>query len=235
MEYIPEIKYDFEQLISETKKLERKMRKRLCLLSLLLIPVLFTSCIDYVQSITYKDGKYQMYYKITFSKVIFAMGGMDPDQLLNSIDNEKMKNFPANAEIKPVNTDLEIGEEIILHIDPRTTDETEKSFLPKVDGKKCFIRFFLGGNDDTVTDSMKPEKDKTEDMVKDLVSTAKCRVIISKKIIPEIESAYFEGRDGQDYSIPLFDYGELYCMEIPFVVTFENDKYKFDRIVIIKK
>lgn len=41
------------------------MRKLLRLLPLLLILFLFTSCIDCVQSVTYKDGKYQMYYKVT--------------------------------------------------------------------------------------------------------------------------------------------------------------------------
>ena len=210
------------------------MRKRLCLL-LLLIPLLFTSCIDYVQSITYKDGKYQMNYKITLSKLVFAMGGQDPEQMFNDFDKETMEDMPANAEVSPVNTDLEVGAEFTLHIDPKTTDETEKSFLPTVAGKKCFIPFLLGGKEDSIADSMKSESSEADGMAQAIMSTAKCRVMISKKIIPEIETAYFEGRGGQNYSIPLFDYGESYCMEIPFVVLFENDKYKMDKIVILKR
>lgn len=67
------------------------------------------------------------------------------------------------------------------------------------------------------------------------VFSLKCRVMMSKKIIPEIETAYFEGRGGQNYSIPVFDYGEAYCLEVPFVVLFETGKYKMDKIVILKK
>lgn len=36
------------------------MRKIVSLISLLLICLAFTSCVDYVQSISYKNGKYQM-------------------------------------------------------------------------------------------------------------------------------------------------------------------------------
>lgn len=63
---------------------------------------------------------------------------------------------------------------------------------------------------------------------------AKCRIMISKKIIPEIETAYFKGRDDQNYTIPFFDYGDSYCIEIQFVDLFENGKYKIDKIVVMK-
>ena len=41
--------------------------------SVLLICLFFTSCVDYVQSISYIKGNYKMYYKVTLSKVLFAM------------------------------------------------------------------------------------------------------------------------------------------------------------------
>ena len=119
------------------------MRKLLRLLPLLFILFLFTSCIDYVQSITYKDGKYQMYYKVTLSKVLFALGDEDPEEIFESFDEETLEDLPENVDVKPVNTDLEVGAEFTLSIDPKTTDETEKSFLPTVAGNKCFIPFLL--------------------------------------------------------------------------------------------
>ena len=73
------------------------MRKLLRLLPLLLIPLLFTSCIDYVQSITYKDGKYQMYYKVTLSKVLFALGDEDPEEIFESFDEDALEDLPENV------------------------------------------------------------------------------------------------------------------------------------------
>ena len=210
------------------------MRKLLRLLPLLLIPLLFTSCIDYVQSITYKDGKYQMYYKVTLSKVLFALGDEDPEEIFESFDEDTLKDLPENVDVKPVNTDLEVGAEFSLSIDPKTTDEIEKSFLPTVAGNKCFIPFLLGDKDSSIADAMKSDDNEAQGIAEAIMSSAKCRVMISKKVIPSIEIAYFEGRGSQNYSIPLFDYGESYCLEIPFIVLFESGMYKFDKIVILK-
>lgn len=210
------------------------MRKLLRLLPLLLIPLLFTSCIDYVQSITYKDGKYQMYYKVTLSKVLFALGDEDPEEIFESFDEETLEDLPENVDVKPVNTDLEVGAEFTLSIDPKTTNETEKSFLPTVAGNKCFIPFLLGDKDSSIADAMKSDDNDAQGIAEAIMSSAKCRVLISKKVIPSIEIAYFEGRGSQNYSIPVFDYGESYCLEIPFIVLFESGMYKFDKIVILK-
>lgn len=47
--------------------------------------------------------------------------------------------------------------EFSLSIDPKTTDETEKSFLPKVAGQKCYIPFLLGGKNFSFGDFMKSD------------------------------------------------------------------------------
>ena len=76
-----------------------------------------------MQSITYKDGKYQMYYKVTLSKVLFALGDEDPEEIFESFDEDTLEDLPENVDVKPVNTDLEVGAEFSLSIDPKTTDE----------------------------------------------------------------------------------------------------------------
>ncbi|MGN0739802.1 MAG: hypothetical protein ACI4LX_06490 [Treponema sp.] len=200
------------------------------MLPLILISLLCTSCIDCVQSVTYKDGKYQMYYKVTFSKLLFELAEEDPEEILELLDKD---DFPKNANVKPVNTDLEVGAEFSFSIDPKTTDETEKAFLPTVSGQKYFFTFLAGEENDLMTDSMKSDSEMQE-ITEAVLSSAKCRVIISKKIISSIDTAYFEGRAGQNYSIPVFDYGETYCLEIPFIVLFESSMYKLDKIVIVK-
>lgn len=168
------------------------MKKILYLLLLLLISLLFTSCIDYIQSITYKDGKYQIYYKITLSKVLFAMTEQNPEEIFEYFDEESLDDLPENVYAKPVNTDFEVGAEFSLSIDPKTTDETEKSFLPKVAGQKCYIPFLLGGKDFSFGDFMKSDDSESQAVSEAILSFAKCCVMVSKKIISSINNAYFE-------------------------------------------
>ena len=66
------------------------------------------------------------------------------------------------------------------------------------------------------------------------MSSAKCRILIGKNVIPSIENAYLEGKGKQNYSIPVFDYGEQYCLEIPFIAMCETGMYRTDRIIVIK-
>ena len=211
------------------------MKKNLYLFSLFLITLLFTSCIDYVQSITYKDGKYQIYYKITLSKLLFAMADENPEEIFEYFDDESLDDLPENAFVKPVNTDLEVGAEFSFLIDPETTDETEKSFLPKVAGQKCYIPFLFCSEDFSFADFMKSDDSESQAISEAILSSAKCRIMVSKKIISSINNAYFEGRGGQNYSVAVFDYGESFCMEIPFIVLFESGMYKFDKIIVIRE
>ena len=193
----------------------------------------FASCVDYVQSVTYKNGSYQMYYKITLSKVLFAMTEENPEELFKDFDKETLEGLPENINVKPVNTELEVGAEIVLNINPKTNDETEKAFLPTIAGNKCFIPFLLGQND-SISDSLNSDSDEYEKISQAILSSAKCRILISKNIIASVENAYFEGKGGQNYAIPVFDYGESFCLEIPFIVLFEKGMYRTDRIVVMK-
>lgn len=208
------------------------MKKIFYLLLLVLVSLLFTSCIDYVQSISYEDGKYQLYYKVTLSKVLFAMGGENPEDMLESFD-DSMDDLPDNVKYQAVNTDLELGMEFSLAIDPRTGNGEEKEFLPTVSGKNCFIPFFLGEEEESFADSFSTDDEETRMMAEAFLSSAKCRVLISKKIVPSVQAAYFPGRGGQNYSVPVFDYGDSYCAEIPFSVLFESGMYRFDTLVVV--
>lgn len=212
------------------------MRRNVRIVYLIFFCLLLTSCVDYVQSITYKNGKYHMYYKITLSKAIFAMGDRDPEEVFKEFDEEEIGDLPLDAKVKKVNTDFELGYEINLEIDPRTTDKTEKTFLPKVAGNKCFIPLFLADNE-SFTDSVESESDNDygEAFAEAVLSSAKCRIFISKGVLPIVENAYFEGKENQNYSIPVFDYGDVYCLEIPVIALSKDNKYRTDRVVVIRK
>ncbi|MCR5605399.1 MAG: hypothetical protein K6F69_01090, partial [Treponema sp.] len=188
-----------------------------------------SSCVDSVQSISYKNGMYNIYYKVTLSKVLFTLADEDPEELFNNFDEEVFKELPENTVIKPVNTELEIGAEIQFSINPKTKDKAEKSYLPTTKGNKFYIPFLLGESEATleenesIADSFDFDTDDySEVFVKAIMSSAKCRILISKNIISSIENAYLEGKGNQNYSIPVFDYGEQYCMEIPFITLYET-------------
>lgn len=181
-----------------------------------------------------------MYYKATLSKVLFAMSGENPNEIFNdfegefnNFDNKSFENLPKSLKINPINTDLELGAEFSFEIDPRTSDETEKSYLPKVSGKKCYIPFFLGNSSSDFSDELNSQDAESQEIIVALLSSAKSRVLIGKNIISSIETAYFEGTGGQNYSIPVFDYGDSYCLEIPFVILTRN-MYQLERIVVIR-
>lgn len=211
------------------------MKNRLKLLLTVFVSFLFMSCVDYVQTITYKNGKYQLYYKITLSKVLFELADSDPEEIFEDLDEDTFNDLPSNVYINRVNTDLEVGAEFSLNIDPKTTDETEKTFLPTLSGKKCFIPFLLGTEEASIVEELKSNDSEEEEITKAILSSAKCRIMIDKSVISEIETAYFEGIGGQNYSVAIFDYGNSYCIEIHFIVLFETGMYRFDRIVVIKK
>lgn len=212
-----------------------KILRTALLLLLALLPLLFTSCVDYVQAITYKDGKYQMYYKVTFSKVLFALAEEDPEAVFESLDVENLGEMPEDAYVRRVDTDLEVGAEFAFSIDPRTTVEEEKDFLPKTRGGKCYIPFMLGQEDYDFSDVMAGEDADTTAMAQAMLSSAKCRIFLNKEAFPQVTAAYFAGRAGQDYAIPVYDYGDDYCLEVPFITLFERDSYRLDRIVVLQE
>lgn len=209
--------------------------KKLFPILLILSALLFTSCIDYVQSISYKDGEYQLYYKITLSKLLVAMADQDPDEMFSEFNEENLDSLPEGAKVNPVNTDLEVGAEFHFSVNPKTENEKERSFLPKTSKEKCYIPFLLGENGTAFTDGVNSSDQEAQSITQAILSSAKCRILMSKKILPSIKAAYFEGYYNQTYTIPVFDYGDSYCLEIPFIVLFDSATYRFDRVVVIKE
>ena len=210
------------------------MKNKIKLICVFFLSFLFVSCVDYVQSISYKNGIYHLYYKITLSKSLLEMADTDPEEYFDDFEKE-MRDLPSNVKMNKVDTDLEIGTEFSLNINPKTTDKDEQAFLPKVAGTKCFIPFLLGFEEVSLAEEFSSGDSESEAITKGILSSAKCRVMIDKNILPDFETAYFEGTGGQNCSIPIFDYGSSYCLEIPFIVLLDEGMYRFDRIVILRK
>lgn len=71
--------------------------------------LLVTSCIDYVQTVSYKDGEYKLYYKVTLSKMLFEMADEEPEEVFDVFNDETLRDLPEKIKVQRVNTDLEVG------------------------------------------------------------------------------------------------------------------------------
>ncbi len=205
--------------------------KKIFFFSLILTSVLLTSCVDYVQSVSLKNGKYELYYKLTLSKILLALAETDPNLYLDEIT----KDFSSIEKgFKTVNTDTEIGFELAVSVDKNTKDKEEKELIPTVQKNKILIPFLPSQAFESA--GLSPFSDDFDDsleITQAILSSAKARVLIGKEIAPEIETAYFEGKGGKSYSIPVYNYGNSFCLEIPFGVLLEERMYDFSNIVII--
>ncbi len=206
------------------------------ILPLLLLPLLLTSCFDYVQSVGMKNGKNQIYYKVTFSKPIMQMIGQDTQ--VPWLDEETKESFGGKASLKNIDTELEFGAEISAELDPKSLDpEADKELqelLPVISGKKCLIPFVAGEKSDAL-DDMKNADDESMSMMLMLMSSLKARVLVDKSLVPRIKSACFEGNGREDYQIPFYDYGPAWCLEVPLTVLLERESYQLGTIIVTRK
>ena len=197
--------------------------------------LLFTGCFDYVQSLTYEDGTYRVYMKFTVSTLMMKLAETDSEDFFSEFNPEELEGMPENFSMELINTDLDIGYELGMKIHPKTQDSEERRMLPTVSGSKIYIPFILGSQEANFASEMSSDDYDELMMMMALFSSVKCRVMVSKKIIPQIDLAYFEVSGGQHYSIPVFDYGDSLCLEVPFIVMMEENRYNFERIVVIKE
>ena len=195
-----------------------------------LLTFMLTSCIDYVQTLTYKDGKYRIYCKMTVNKPLLSMAGGDQD--LSEFDSMNMPE-DMDGTFNPVETDLEKGIELILNVNPSTSRSEEKDVLPTKSGKKVFIPFVLekaGGLSNVQNIDLESQSGK---LTLAMMSSAKCNVQVSKRVVPSVQMAYFASSSGQDLEIPFYDYGDSWCMEIPFVTFMQAEAgLDFSKIVL---
>lgn len=192
--------------------------------------LLFTSCLDYVQSLSWQDGKYRLYTKVTLSKNLLSMTETGSGEFLRELEKGAHNTFPEPVETIPVNTETEAGLELILTINPRKASAREQQLLPKRNGEIISVPFLIGQREST--GSLSGLQGDEESYARIMLSTAKCRVLIAKTVLPSVSSAWFAGRGGQDFSIPVYDYGESFCLEIPLTVLYDSGMYNTENILL---
>lgn len=190
-----------------------KAKKLLLTAAVILSTFMFTGCIDIVENISYSDSNYNIGIRITLSKLLFAMANEDPDKFLNQLQSSD--DIPENAEINPINSELEAGVYFKVKIDPQNATEEQKEFLPlvKKDGK-VIIPVFLYDQNFSDIEKMDAE---SKGIAQAMLSTAKYRVNLSKKIISPLSDVKFVC-ESETHPVEYYDMGEMYCIEIPFIL-----------------
>ena len=216
--------------------MENRMNRFLKILPLLFLPLLFTSCFDYVQSISASEDDYNLYYRVALSRVMFAVSGEDPNSFLDDITTEPLEKLPETVVSNKIDTEYEVGAEHIVTI-PKNQSKGTDDIVPHSSGNKTYIPFLLGAqteNLEKIRDMLDDSEEGSSIFLNAMVSTIKCKVFVSKEIVPKITTAYFEGKGRSTYQIPFYDMGIMYCIEVPFITILEENKYKFEQIVVTK-
>ncbi len=172
------------------------------------------------------------------------LGETDGENTNKTIEEMKEENFndlPSTVQGQTIDNELETGFEFSINVDPKTTNTDEKKFLPKVRGDKYYIPLFLDFSDkqkdylNSTSESDGIGESFGEAIGIAMLSSIKFRVLVSKKIISKIETAYFKGTSESNFPIPFYDYGESYCFEIPVLFLTKCDGYDLSRIVVVKE
>ena len=210
------------------------MKKTIRMVLLVMIPFLFTSCFDYVQSLSYQNGNFKFYCKMSMPKELCDFIGEDPEEIKKEFEREAPEEF----DYKIIDNDYEIGVEMVFTTNQRRA--AEKEFLPKIAINKYSVPFFLGTRDfidamDLIDDEISTED---HDFLNIALACIKGRLLISKKLIPSIKEAYFEGitKSISDFSLPVYDYGDSFCIEVPVNTLSElSETHTIDKIILISQ
>ena len=158
--------------------------------------------------------------------------GEDSEEIKKEFERE----LPDEFDYKIIDNDYEIGIEMLFTTNQRKA--AEKEFLPKIAINKYSVPFFLGTNDFVAAmDSIDEEVDaEYQDFLSLALSCIKGRLLISKKLIPTIKEAYFEGLSNKipNFTLPVYDYGDSFCIEVPVNNLSElSKKHTIDKIILI--
>ena len=180
--------------------------------------VILTSCVDIVQSINFKDGKYKMDYRITISKATLKLADTDFD----SFYTEDFDDLPNNTQFEKIDTEFDSGIAISFLIEPRTSNEEFKEFLPKTLGNgKIKIPLFAAKEiSESINDA---DGGDYAQITGAFFASSKWRVYIAKKIIPSISSVCLRYKYGAN-DLSFYEIGETYCIEIPLLLI-SKDSY----------
>lgn len=194
------------------------MRKRYLLICTIICAMLFTSCFDSLESITYSNGEYVITTRFTISKTTLEMATESDESgvTADSILKEMTDLFPSNASIEKVDTDTDFGISVTMKVKPNTKDENAKGFLPTISTDASYFQFNPIESDYF--------SNAEEGIANLMLASAKWRILISKKVMPTIKSAHLKYfLSGDKIYFPVVDLIDMYYIEIPFSLLILDD------------
>ena len=197
--------------------------------AVLVCALLFTSCIDVVQSVTLKNGAFHVSLQVTLSKDLLALVGEDGADFINEIDADDM---PAQLSVKQINTDTEIGIFCSGIIDPLTQDTSLQEMIPLIEGTTVTLALPLGEGLSDGMSNASLSNEMAQSVANALFSSAKYRILVGKSLAPHITRAFLS--DGtlrpQTVEVNFYDLSDMYCIELPLSVFLQDVPY--DRLVL---
>lgn len=187
-----------------------KVRGFLVPFFLVLAAMIFSSCVEVVQVITLEKNVYKIDYRVMLNKNVLALADTSADEVF---DEMGLDTLPDNMKVEKIDTELECGAVLSTEIDSSAKNEYA-DFLPTIKGGKVEIPLpFTDGFDDTVSD-MKKDDSNMQAVYDMFCSTAKWRIMVSKKIVPTARKVWLESKYGAK-NLEFFYAGEILCINIP--------------------
>ena len=207
----------------------KKFNKIILSVLLLSVVCLFTSCIDYVQTISFVDGQYISTYKVTMSKLLMEQTDSEDSFYMDIEDIEdSLAEMGCEYAVQNIDNDFDAGYEFALAVDE---DDTDYDFMPYLYHSELHIPFLLGQDSDEFEDILNDDDDEIQAITLMMLSSGKARVIIDKDIMPDIRGAYFAGYDS-DCDLPVYDYGDSFGVEIPLTVLALGSDYDLEYLIV---
>ena len=183
-------------------------------------------CVDIVQYVSGTSREISVFTRITLQKSIFEMGAafggeeQDIDEMLESefsLDEAAvLKGMPPDmtAAFSPVNTEYEYGFELRYSADRARFAEIpddEGMFVPRIDPRGMWIPLSDGA----------AEGGEIDPTGAAFLGSSKYRLMISKRLVSRISSAYLETAEGV-HDITVSDLPDIWLLEFPVSLWFSS-------------
>lgn len=190
--------------------------KRMFFLFLVFISaMLFTSCIDSMQSVSFKDGQYEVTARFTMSKdTLQSLQSLaelsdegysnDWNEMFESVASD----FPRDGRTMKIDTETDFGVQYTARANKTSYEFRE--YIPKRYANAMTLEL---------------ESNSSEEIGewKEFLSGYKHRIYIAKNILKELKTVQITDEDFSGKNLAFYDIGEMWCIEVPWSVLAEKD------------
>jgi len=212
-------------------------RKILLTVAGILLAVMLTSCLDAIEYITLDENDdIKISFMITISKSLFEMGGegasveetfadevLDPEKITEMIPGAK------KVEARLLNSDVDYGYLFTFSLPREYQPAADTPMAPLFTESGIEILLSISDNESkSSSGSVKSKKKKAEEPMDEMgaaiFSSAKYKLQISKKLLPQASKAYIETITGVRTSVELIDLDDNYLVNLPMLLVMGEEE-----------